>query len=230
MIRTLLAITALSACVPTAPAEPSFQVDVLPILAANCIRCHGYPALGGAPAEFRLDAFADTIVRDGAPTDGCGENPDDPTAAIIVCGAAKRAALSSLRTRDEAYPMPPRFPMDDYQIEVLEQWARDPGRGEPRALNSDPTIEIVEVASTATRVALRVVIDDRDGDIVSGVVHAIRSGDPRVVVGPVGAGHVEIGWDTTSLARGTYQLFATLDDGAAATEVALGAITLEEQP
>ena len=110
------------------------------------------------------------------------------------------------------------------------RWARDPVRGQPRALNSAPTIEVVEVASTTARIVLRLAIDDRDGDVVSGVVHAERPGDPRIVVGPVGGGHVELGWDTTSIAGGTYQLVATLDDGAAPTEVALGAVTLEEKP
>ena len=230
MIRILLVVTSLAACVPDAPAEPSFQLDVLPILAANCVRCHGYPALGGAPPEFRLDAFADLVVRDGAPHDGCGEIVDDPTRAVVVCGAATRAALSSLRTRDEAYPMPPRFPLDDYQIEVLEQWARDPVRGQPRANNRAPTIEIVDRIDDTTRVVLRLVVHDEDGDIVSGGVHARLEGSsgPPLVVGAVAGGHFELVWDTVALARGTYRLVATLDDGAAAIEIEMGSLILEE--
>lgn len=231
MMRFLLVITLLVACVPDAPTAPSFQIDVLPILAANCLRCHGYPAIGGAPPEFRLDAIDDTIIRDGIPHDRCGDNPDDPSAAIVVCGAATEAALMSLRSRDEVYPMPPRFPMDDYQIEVLERWARDPVRGEPREQNRAPTIETVEVASAATRIVIRVAVDDPDGDIVSGVVHAQESpGATRVIVGPVSGGHSELAWETTSLAGGTYQLVATLDDGAASVEVPMGMITLVEEP
>jgi hypothetical protein len=230
MMRTLLAITSLSACVPDAPAQPSFQVDVLPILAANCVRCHGAPTIGGAPTDFRLDAFGDTIIREGASHDSCGV-VDDPAAAVIICGAATRAALSSLRARDEAYPMPPRFPMDDYQIDVLENWARDPVRGEPRAQNRAPTIETIEVAHVGTRVALRVAVDDRDGDVVSGIVHARHeAATARVVVGQVAGGHYELRWDTTGLVRGLYELVATLDDGAAPVEIRMGSITLEELP
>ena len=56
-VVSALAGGALVGCNPTAPANPSFQVDVMPILAANCIRCHGFPSIGGAPHSFRYDSY-----------------------------------------------------------------------------------------------------------------------------------------------------------------------------
>ncbi len=229
MIRIIPAFIALAACVPDAPARPSFQVDVLPILAANCVRCHGAPTLGGAPASFRLDAFERSALSDGAVHDGCGENPDDPAAAYMLCGASELAGIVALRIRDTAYPMPPRFPLDDYQLDVLQSWALQPERGDPRAQNRAPTIETVDVVHAATSVTIAVAVDDADGDIVSGVVHA-QLGQVRSIVGAVSSGHARLVWDTSSLAGGTYQLLATLDDGAAPIEVAMGIITIEETP
>lgn len=242
MMRILLAATfvAFAACVPDAPARPSFQLDVLPILGANCVRCHGAPTLGGAPEDLRLDGFDDAILREGVQhdppelEDPCGD-AGDPAKEFVLCGAATSADVVVLRIRDTAYPMPPRFPLDDYQIEVLENWARQPERGEPRAQNRAPTIEtidVVHVEATTTRpayVRISVAIDDTDGDIVSAMLHARLDapGSARTVVGPASSGHARVEWDTSSLAPGTYRLTATLDDGAAPVEVAMGTITLE---
>ncbi|MFN0249686.1 MAG: hypothetical protein ACKV2T_22585 [Kofleriaceae bacterium] len=232
MSRILVATIALTACIPDPPARPSFQVDVLPILAANCVRCHGSPALGGAPSEFRLDAFDDAVIRDGTMNDSCGDDAADPTIAFVLCGARTRAALTALRIRDTAYPMPPRFPLDDYQTEVLERWANDPIRGEPRAGNREPTIEVLDVVDAGARATISVAVDDVDHDVVSGILYARLDtpGAARVIVGPVGGGHTRLDWDTTGLVRGTYRLVASLDDGAEAIEVSMGTITLAEVP
>ena len=37
-------LTALAACTGDIPAHPTYDVDVAPILEANCIRCHGGPS------------------------------------------------------------------------------------------------------------------------------------------------------------------------------------------
>ena len=47
------------------PAQPSWQVDVMPVLAANCVRCHGYPTSGFATPGFRLDSFGPTLLASG---------------------------------------------------------------------------------------------------------------------------------------------------------------------
>lgn len=46
-----------------APAEPTYAVDVAPILEANCAGCHTDPPTGGAPATVRLDTYADAAAH-----------------------------------------------------------------------------------------------------------------------------------------------------------------------
>ena len=164
-------ILLLAACADV-PETPSFQTDVLPILAANCVRCHGYPAIGGAPPEFRLDSY-DEIEG--------------------VFGAAALASSIPPRLVDEAAPMPPRFPLDDDQIAILENWARDPVRGAARPGNRAPSVVIEDGL---------VRVEDPDGDLVTGT---LRSGD--FVVAPLRSGEQAI-----ALPAG--ELVAHVDDGA----------------
>ena len=60
--RPLLVVTLAAAACATdpVPAQPSWQLDVMPVLAANCVRCHGYPTSGFATPGFRLDSFGPT--------------------------------------------------------------------------------------------------------------------------------------------------------------------------
>lgn len=225
MKHVLLAL-ALAACLPSIPAEPSFQQDILPILAANCVRCHGYPTIGGASASFRLDAFDDVIVRPGSPDANtpCGL-PEDPAAQGVLCGAVTQSRFSALRTQDTFYPMPPRFPLDDYQIDVLDVWSRNPTRGAPRRNNQAPAMEIEEVVRSGESFTLRVRINDADGDLVAGSLHA-QIGTARVLVGVLRSGPQQLTWTATGVASGTYPLIATLDDGAEPRIVTLGTIEI----
>ena len=50
------------------------EVDVLPVLAANCVRCHGYPTSGFATPGFRLDSFGPTLLASGELIRGASEN------------------------------------------------------------------------------------------------------------------------------------------------------------
>jgi hypothetical protein len=209
-----------SACTSAAPANPSFQLDVLPILAANCVRCHGDPPIGGAPNAFRLDTFGDLTLRDGEPREPvvCGGDPNDPAAAIVICGAASYAGSIALRTNGIGAPMPPRFPLDDVQVETLANWAKTAGRGAPREGNHIPS---VTVAPTATGVRVRV--DDDDGDVVAGEVRLrVPTGDR--LVGLIHSGTVDLAFDRSVVAPGSYALFARVDDGAAVHTVELGSV------
>lgn len=198
MKRLLLA---LAACTPDVPAAPSFQRDVMPILAANCIRCHSYPAIGGAPTSFRLDAFDDVVLAPGDPAKVpvCGGDPTDPTIPALLCGAASYAPAISPKLHDPVKPMPPRFPLEDWQVATLDAWALNPERGSPHANNRPPSIELL---------GDQVRVSDPDGDVVSG---SVRGADGTV----------------TPLRSGTYALVialpatASLDDGAARVTVEL---------
>lgn len=172
----------IAACAPSAPETPSFQQHVAPILAANCIRCHGVPALGGAPSAFRLDTY----------------------------GGAQRMAEESA-ARVAAGEMPPRFLLDDYQVDTLANWAAAGApRGAPRVGNRRPTA----VVSAFESGIIDVVVDDLDGDVVGGTLRA----------GGVAIGLVHSGPNRIETPPGTYDLSATLDDGAAEVIVPLGAI------
>jgi hypothetical protein len=210
----LLLALAPAACEPGPPGEPSYQADVLPILAASCIRCHGGPALGGAPLEPRLDSFAD--LADFA--------PGDPLAEVPVAGASTYAFAIAVRVRDPDSPMPPRFPLDDWQAQILERWAdTGGGRGAPRPGNRPPEIAIERATRTGGRIAVRARVSDPDGDVVAGTLRAMVGGG-RPLVGAVRSGTVEVLWDPATVAPGTYPLVALLDDGAEVHEVAAGTI------
>jgi hypothetical protein len=211
------------ACTPTAPADPSFQVDVLPILAANCVRCHGFPAMTG-PREFRLDTFGDVAVTDGQPGSGCGGDPldPDPITETVICGTAASAPLIPARIADDH---PSRFPLDDYQIETLENWARTAQRGAARPGNAAPTLVIEDTTQSGTLVTVRARVDDADHDVVAGTLRTTAGGRDRLV-GPVRSGTLDLVWETVGIPPGDYPLVANLDDGAEIHVLAIGVITV----
>lgn len=181
MKRLVIALS-LGACAPDVPSTPSFQQDVQPILAASCIRCHGVPAIGGAPESLRLDTYAD----------------------LAGIGAASFRGSIVARVSDEARPMPPRFPLGDWEIEVLQRWVdTGGGRGEPRPDNQAPTATIV------ARDAGSITIDvgDADGDVVGGALLV-----DGAVVGPLASGRTTLAVPAGDVLR------VQLDDGAAVIE------------
>ena len=109
----LAAVIASGCTFEEAPTVPSWQVDVMPILAANCVRCHGYPTSGYATFGMRLDSYENTdVVGFDAPIQG---------AAVNATGIARR-------TRDGMRPpgelrMPPGRELGRYEGTVLRNWA-----------------------------------------------------------------------------------------------------------
>ncbi|MBA3398099.1 MAG: hypothetical protein H0T89_36070 [Deltaproteobacteria bacterium] len=207
----------LAACAPDVPAAPSFQQDIQPILAANCVRCHGTPAIGGAPSGFRLDMFEDVEVI-------------DPSGVGLITIAGAKSQSSRIAARAAAGEMPPRFPLDDWQIEMLENWEANPVRG-TRADNRAPTAsveaiedEVVEETPGIRRfVTITVRVDDPDPDIVGGVLRA-RLGATVYPIGMIHSGINRIRWETTAIAAGEFTLDAVLDDGGVVVTVALGSL------
>lgn len=223
MTRATL-LFALAACAPAVPDEPSFQQHVAPILAANCVRCHGVPVLGGAPPELRLDAY------------NTYERPKRNSIGLeMVVGAQVYSNIIALRVADGERPMPPRFGLDDYQIETLANWdAAGAPRGAPNPGNRAPfarverTVRTIEEDGLEIRVRylIDVVVGDPDPDIVGGALYA-RLGATVLPLGLVRSGENRIAWETTNIAPGTFALEALLDDGGAEVAVPLGAVTVE---
>lgn len=213
LVTALLAFP-VGACTPDVPDAPSFQQHVQPILAANCVRCHGVPAIGGAASDFRLDMFGDTDVRTRT-----GD-------IVTVRGAASNAVAVAFRSADDASPMPPRFPLDDWQIETLERWSLDPVRGAPRPDNQAPTASIDAIAQTGATIAIELRVRDADPDIVGGVLRA-KLGATVIPLALVHSGINRIAWDTTMDPRADYALDVVLDDGAGEITLDLGSVRVE---
>lgn len=227
-MKHLVILIVAASCTADVPATPSFQQHVMPILAANCIRCHGDPTLGGAPTYFRLDVYDDLVVREGRPRDPetegqCGLEPAD--AEAVVCGAATMAQLLAVRVADDERPMPPRFSIEGHQVETLERWADGAGRGDPRPRNAVPTVTVESQERSSTIVSLRVVTADRDHDLVVGQLRADLPGGSRLV-GIVRSGRVEIAWDAAGSPPGSYPLSARVDDGAMLHDVVVGQLEI----
>jgi hypothetical protein len=216
-LPALLAIAAPSAaCLPDAPGAPTFQEDVMPILAASCVRCHGVPATGGAPSSLRLDGYADLAGADGA----------------IAAGAGAVAARIAARVADAERPMPPRFGLDEVQVETLARWAAlaapgaAPPRGPGRRGNRAPTVAVEGVVSRpGGGVVLTVRVSDADGDVVAGELRAVVGGADRPI-GGLRSGLMEVPWPAAGVPPGAYPLSARLDDGAELIAQPLGQVTL----
>jgi len=209
----LLLLLAVACSGPEVPAEPTWVDDVRPILAANCIRCHSPPYIGGVPQYFRLDTYDDDLFL-------------DPTYGDPVMGAASMSAgnyfIDVLVTKST---MPPQSVLTSRQVDVIAAWrdAEEP-KGEPREGNSPPTITVVgDIVVNPGVVGLAYVIEDPDGDIVTGVIQGDPGGgadpDPIVATNQIFAGR---GWVNFHLPTGTYELIAELDDGSEQVTVGLG--------
>ena len=199
MTRALL--LAIAACAPSVPDAPSYQLHVAPILAANCLRCHGYPAIGGAPEDIRLDSFEDLPLSDDL---------DD-----TILGAASLASSIADRVASSDSPMPPRFGLDGYQIETLANWAETGGRRGPARPNNKPPV----VTATVNDLVASVRVDDPDDSLVAGQLRLVGPGGNRFL-GLVRTGTIALAIDPALVATaGRYRLVASVDDGAEVHEI-----------
>jgi hypothetical protein len=215
---------ALAACADPAPADPTWA-EVAPVLAAHCVRCHGAPALGGAPPTFRLDRYDDTVL----PATDVGA---DTVGLRRVLGAAAMAEWIALRAEDGS--MPPRIPLAEHDRELLSNWFAGrqplddapgslvlPRRGPPHPGNAPPTFSLKAEPADGPELAgyqLTYELRDADRDLAFGELTAtLVSGDrsgPTIPIGELRAGRGALIFDTALLPGGDYALAATLDDGS----------------
>ena len=244
-MRTPLAAAALAllgACLDT-PSDPTWVEDVRPIVMANCVRCHGTPALSVAPDSFRLDAYGTTY-------------------GLWVEGAVDGAAAEAGEMVEEATPneegridMPPRFHLTDRQQDILIAWsdAFDPDAerpGPPRTSRSDnhpPEIQISELRIDERGGHAELFLYDEDPeDYLTGMVYVVPVSEKldrqpkRVFDVPArepfavllldeGPSTLDFTTDHPLFDRFTsnhYDVFLEIDDGIDAVTVDLGFIDL----
>ncbi|MEZ4368752.1 MAG: hypothetical protein R2939_21115, partial [Kofleriaceae bacterium] len=210
------------ACVePDRAAEPTWA-DVAPILAANCVRCHGAPAIGGAPGGFRLDSYGDALGPDGR----------------LVRGAATMAEFVAARVADGS--MPPIGALSDDQVALLTRWSQrrftdednqviPPPRGEARAGNRTPTLQLLARADDDAGIELDYELLDADRDLVVGELWADDDAPatPPRLLGAVHGGRGTLRWDVALVPAGTYELTLRVDDGAGAVTLLAGDVEVE---
>ncbi len=202
--------------VDEAPREPSWQVDVMPILAANCVRCHGYPSIGFAPPSLRLDSYEDLEIADSV-------IESIPGAANVAIMIAERTRLGPRLFDRGELAMPPGRELDPYEADVLRNWAgiavdgkapRGPGRPD----NVAPDLVIAEVGRDGAIVTLAYELRDDDRDLVVGTLRGPTLDDQGNLgdgaIGGFVSGRDEITIDLAGIPPGTYELVARLDDGA----------------
>ena len=226
------ALGAAAGCAPSAPDKPTWVDDVQPVRMANCVRCHGSPAAGGAPSTFRLDLYEDTI-----------ENGQQ------IRGAATMGRWICIRGSVSADMPPNGSAIPSRARDIFQNWfgANCKGPEAPtvfergtRAANAEPTITVnTGNGKGDDTLELDYLVSDADRESVTGsLLLGEDSADPackaaggRVDLAPLpvhgGAGHVS--FDTGTLCAGTYKLSASITDGTPGLTVArqLGNVTIE---
>lgn len=216
-ISCLAALVAL-ACSGDGVSEPEWN-DVSPILAANCVRCHGVPAIGGAPDTFRLDVWGDTTTADG----------------VRVFGAGTMSEFIAARTATGE--MPPRdLELRGRQMDTLENWGEKRERGQaapPGDVGDDnraPSARLLEDPGplSGSTAGLSIEISDPENDLVSGEL-ALRGddGDLQVAVG-LRNGRQRVSIDAGALPPGAYRAIALVRDHPLRTVgIDMGSVTIE---
>ena len=131
---------------PSAPAEPAFDTDVLPIFKAHCTRCHdNNPDGDGTNHEvYRPDA-AGGPVKAGAPHLAVFGPCYPVDGGVPSCDGAPGYSLSIEmdihRADDGRMPLPPARPLDDWEMNVIDAWtAQKPIPICSRSANPDPAL------------------------------------------------------------------------------------------
>lgn len=208
----LLTALAQAACGPSVPANPSWEEDVKPILAANCVRCHRAEPQNGAPDTFRLDVCDDQGT---------------------VEGAATRIASALSRVQNDQRPMPPApaARLSDRQIEVLQSWFADqaPCAGTASAAPSFVLLRSIEeslvtgAAPAGDELVVRYQVEGHDGTPLGATLVAVSgAGETHVAPAQPLEALGELRWSVDALPAGSYELFVALDDGAGVREVRAG--------
>ena len=119
-LPAVLVLLSAPAAADRAPGLPTFKADVLPILAENCLMCHGQePRQGGLDLQS-----AATLLKGGQ------------SGPAIVAGSPDRSLLMEKLVSGQMPPGEARLPPED--IQRIRRWIE---RGAPREYGLDPGVE-----------------------------------------------------------------------------------------
>jgi hypothetical protein len=123
-----LVVLALVGCEKPVPATPTYEVDVLPIFMAHCVRCHG------AGGKLNADPRS---VEPAPPPGGYLDHYDDPTDCTLdamglpppTCehGALHEAEVGLIKVYlhgpiNPMMPLAPAARLDPWDLEVIDNW------------------------------------------------------------------------------------------------------------
>lgn len=198
------------ACAGDAKSNPTWLEDVRPLVQANCVRCHAPPSIGGAPTDFRLDVYEDTLGEGGE----------------VIRGARTMARYMEIRAGEEG-SMPPDRALADVHRDTFVNWAQNGAALGARADNRSPRAELVSELALVDAEELTIVFDvsDAQDDLVWGelsigdtvVSRSLRNGRNQVEVAP------------GVLSEGDHPLVALLSDDEDPVRRTLGTLRVRHQ-
>lgn len=177
-LAALALFTGVATCAaPEPPTNPSWDVDVYPILRGSCGNCHGDTAgLTGPGMGFRFDTCNPADFKIGT----------DKERAALGLGAVNLAPLILMDVLPSAgggrpkMPPAPAEPLSEYEVGVLRNWEKvvSQARGNndisaacrKSVANRDPRARLVSWNKDGNDLVAVLDITDLDGDIVLGTV------------------------------------------------------------
>lgn len=228
---TALAVALLGGlgCKPEAPAHPTW-VDVQPIMAGECVHCHGATAdrLGDerTGGGYRLD-FYDML--EGVCAEATQVLGDKRSLAAAYAGDIWEAITAPAdRPGDRPrMPPPPASYLADWEWQTIQRWVAD---GAPKGAlppgNRPARFRLYQDSSPADRTLdITAVIEDPDGDPIVGV---LQFGDFTLKMDRGGAFSGTL--DTSSWPAGERPVTAVLCDGWSSVSYAVGTLVVKHTP
>jgi hypothetical protein len=229
-IAAAIAVAGALGCAPEPRQHPTW-VDVQPILAGECVHCHGAGAdetgsdrTGGG---FRFDFYA---MKDDMGDDVCGEatnvlGKDKQLAKAYASDILTAISTTADRPNDRpAMPPPPAPYLHDWEWQTIQAWVNDGApRGELPPSNRPPRFRLYHDSGPAdATLDITAVIEDPDGDPVVGV---LMFGDDHLKMNRAGAFSETL--DTSSWAAGDRAITAVLCDGWSNVTYSVGMLTVD---
>jgi hypothetical protein len=172
----------------TAPAQPSWDEDVFPIIQGSCAGCHGQTAGDRAQVLGRYDIcaaapfMAAQIVVPKLLTGASGAGGGLISTYLNPTQQSSRPAM----------PPPPASVLNDYEDAVIKNWLKLAPEAQcvKRGGNRPPSVRVVDAQNVQDGLQLVLEVTDPDGDVVLGKATSgtnpsapiLASGRQRVIV------------------------------------------------